>query len=347
MLLPYITESIPGIDGQIKLTPEDFQVEEIPLYLPNGEGQHLYITIRRKNLNTKDVVKRLEKLFSLTEKDIGHSGLKDKNAVTTQCFSLSLGANFELDAASKLLAQDEELEVISIERHINKLKTGHLIGNRFTIKVKNTCDNAYTNALKIKEIILKTGIPNYYGPQRFGSKLDNWQKGKDILIGERKEKKHWLKKLYLSSLQSYIFNLWLKERIDSKIFCELKEHDLLMSKAGGRTFEFDLEKEHAQEFESGEISYTGPMLGHKLKWPNNAMKESELSLLNGLDLNFELFKNKFLMGTRRIAVLHLSEINITNNDDGTIMFSFSLPAGSYATSVLREFMKNDHINGLN
>jgi tRNA pseudouridine13 synthase len=338
MQLPYITPELPGINGQIKIEPEDFQVTEIPLYEPSNEGQHLYITIKRKNLNTKDVVKILMDTFSISEKDIGHAGLKDKNALTTQCFSLSLGVKYSIAKAKEVLDITPEFEVLKIERHENKLKTGHLKGNQFSILIKDVDPDAYQKAENIKNRILITGIPNYYGPQRFGSKGDNWEKGLELLKGERKEKRSWLKKLYYSALQSYLFNQWLKARIDNKKFSVLLNGDHLIGTTGSRTFPYDKEKNHIEEFNAGEISYTGPMFGHKITWDEN-----ELDILQANNLNISQFKNKFLMGTRRSAVLRVKDISIEELNNA-IKFKFTLPAGHYATTILREFMKNELID---
>jgi len=345
MNLPYITKQIPGIGGEIKSSPEDFQVNEIPLYTASNEGQHLFITLKRKGLNTKDVVIKLQNLFDISEKDIGYAGLKDKNALTTQVFSLSLGANYSIEDAKEKLKSEPDLIIENIERHINKIKTGHLLGNRFKIKVKGVSEDAFETATKVKDIIINTGIPNYYGPQRFGTKQDNWKKGIEILKGERKEKKQWLKKLYLSSMQSFFFNDWLKQRIEGQNFDKLISDDILLSTGGSRTFPYssDTEKDHEAEFQSGQLSYTGPMFGHKLRWPNDTMKNEELKIIEKHELCFDDLKNKFLMGTRRAAVLHLEDLNITKELD-SLWFEFTLPAGSYATVVLREFMKNESID---
>ena len=150
--LPYITSNMPGIGGKIKETPEDFVVEEIPLYEPLGTGKHLYVNITKKGETTKEIVGKIRSAFNLNETDIGVAGLKDKFSVSTQTLSISL---------DRIKVSDEEIKekintitrVNWVKRHNNKLRPGHLIGNRFKILIRGVDKDAMQKALKIIDII--------------------------------------------------------------------------------------------------------------------------------------------------------------------------------------------------
>jgi tRNA pseudouridine13 synthase len=340
-MLPYITSTNLYIGGLLKQEDQDFQVEEIPLYLPSGEGQHIYLLLRRRSLTTKEVVSNLQKLFEIHETDIGFAGLKDRNAVTTQWFSLSLGANAKIEEVKeKIKLNLEALEILDASKHTNKLKTAHLVGNKFKIVVKNVEKNSFSIAKKIRDEVLGSGIPNYYGPQRFGSKKDNHIIGKQILLKQKKEKRRWVKKLMLSAYQSHLFNTWLSNRILSKKFNSIIKGDLLQTITGQRPFPYDEDKEHLKEFKEQIISYTGPIYGPKVSTPTDDALESEEKILETEEVNIEDFKNSKLPGARRLAHIYLNDINIEEVNEG-LEFSFTLNKGSYATSLMREFMKTD------
>ena len=340
-MLPYITPTDLKIGGSIKEFEQDFQVEEIPLYLPSGEGQHIFVLIQRASKTTKEIVNSLIKLFDVHEKDIGFAGLKDKSAITTQWFSLSLGANAVIsEVREKIEKELVELKILEISKHTNKLKTAHLVGNKFKIIVRNVEKGSLKIANEIKDQLMEVGIPNYYGPQRFGSKLDNHIVGKEIILKERKEKKHWMRKLMLSAYQSHLYNVWLTNRINGGSFSSLVNGDLLQSTTGQRPFPYDQEKDHAEEFKKQLISFTGPIFGPKVSTPSEDSLESETKILFEESVTIEDFKNSKLPGARRLAHIFLTDLEIVELDEG-LKFSFSLNKGSYATSLLREFMKTD------
>src|SRR5690606_10014064 len=133
--LPYITNHLPGIGGQLRVTPDHFIVEEVPLYAPSDEGQHLYINLTKTGSTTKEVQMQLERLFELRRGDVGFAGLKDKQARTTQTFSLAVGyrpPSFAEEAIQRI-RDHLPVEVHWARFHRNKLRPGHLLGNRFTI----------------------------------------------------------------------------------------------------------------------------------------------------------------------------------------------------------------------
>ncbi len=312
MNLPYLTSDIPALGGEIKQTADEFTVEEIPSYLPSGSGQHFYLKIKRQNMNTDDVIKVLKNLFAIPEKEIGKAGLKDRNATTIQTFSLSLGANFPIETIKSTIAKDARLELLSVDRHINKIKTGHLKGNRFWITINDI--NPDLQAIeKIVEQINK-GIPNFFGEQRFGSKGDNAARGLRILKGE-KEMNHHMEKLMLSALQSELFNQYLVKRLNQGQLFEKLEGDVVIYQEA-----------------------TGPLFGDKMLLPSGAPSEWEKQVLQENNLTLEDFSHPLIPGGRRAIVLIPEELKFELKER-QLFLSFILPKGAYATQITREFTK--------
>ena len=231
------------------------------MYQPSGQGDHIYVQIRREGLNTRDLVRSLADLFGLREVDVGCAGQKDKQARVTQTFSLLLPGIRE-EEAGRRIKSNLPVEVLSVVRHGNKLKTGHLLGNAFNIVLQEPIPDAPDRAGEIAAAILSRGLPNYYGVQRFGADGDNADKGREILMG-RGPRQHWLRRFLLSAFQSLLFNDYLAERIRRDWFGSLLTGDLAKKTDTGGMFEVtELEKEKPR-FMAGEITYTGPIFGHK------------------------------------------------------------------------------------
>ena len=176
--LPYLTAGLPGIGGQIKMKPEDFYVEEIPLYPPSGEGQHIYLQFEKVGLTTLAAIKRIGQSLGIRRKQIGHAGLKDAHAVTRQTISID-GVSPERVAALNL----NGIRVISISKHRNKLKIGHLAGNKFVIRVREVERDSLSQMRAILDHLERYGVPNYYGEQRFGLRRNSHQLGLALMKG--------------------------------------------------------------------------------------------------------------------------------------------------------------------
>lgn len=175
----FLTKDIAGTGGSIKTSPEDFRVEEIPLYLPCGEGEHLYITVEKKGLTTHQLLRRCSELFAVKERDIGYAGLKDAVATTVQTISVPLLAP---EAAHRL--EDDRIRVLSASRHRNKLRPGHLAGNRFRIRIASPQSGSGDRAERILEVLGDRGVPNFFGEQRYGVLGNSHQIGRAILRGD-------------------------------------------------------------------------------------------------------------------------------------------------------------------
>jgi len=180
--LPYLTAALPGIGGRIREQPADFRVDELPLYEPSGQGSHVYFRVRKVGIPTPTAVARLAGYMGVKPQEIGVAGLKDAQAVTTQMMSLE-GAD-----AQKLRAyHDRQMEVIETFRHGNKLRPGHLRGNRFTIRIRRVGRAQLPAARAILDVLIRRGVPNYFGPQRFGARKDTADLGRALVRNDLEE----------------------------------------------------------------------------------------------------------------------------------------------------------------
>lgn len=175
----YVTSSLAGVGGGIKQRPEDFRVDELPLYAATGSGEHLYLTIEKRSRPTLEVVRDVARYFGVRMNDVGYAGMKDKQAVTTQ--RLSVRSNDDR-AADRLSVPG--VRVLKIERHANKLRVGHLRGNRFVVRIRGTADlsGAARRASDILASLESRGVPNFFGAQRFGFHLMNHEVGRQYLL---------------------------------------------------------------------------------------------------------------------------------------------------------------------
>ena len=335
--LPYITAPLAGIGGEIKVEPEHFVVEEIPLYEASGQGQHLYVCITRSGLTTRTVVRELCKIFDLREMDVGCAGRKDKHARTTQTFSLNM-PTADVKTVARQIEENLPVDIEWLRRHRNKLRVGHLLGNRFRIILLNPEREALSRAQDIATELQARGLPNFYGPQRFGSCGDNALKGREILITGKRPAKRWVNRLLLRAYQSALFNTWLVVRIDRGWFERVLTGDVAKKRDTGGLFEVEDTAAEQHRFESNEITYTGPIYGSRMWWAGGRPGELEREVLERAGVTEEMLSREHLKGSRRRARLLLEDLELRAHPDG-LLFSFSLPKGAYATTVLREFRK--------
>ncbi len=343
--LPYITSDVPGIGGRLRAKPEHFVVREAPLYDPVGEGEHLYINVTKVNQTTKDVQASLAKLFHIDRRDVGFAGLKDKQAQTTQTFSVHVGLQPEEYAEEAIQRVEDSLDVQVnwAAFHRNKLKTGHLLGNEFSIVVSDvTCesDECLARCERMVELIRTRGIPNFFGPQRFGYQGGNVQQGTDILKGTVHKRDKWMRKFLVGSVQSYLCNLYLAERLERGLFDTILDGDVAKKYETGGIFVVEDAEVEQSRYEAREISFTAPLFGPKMRDAQEQSAELENEILARSGLTVDEFKRQGVSGSRRLGRLLIDDLQIASVDEG-IRLSFFLPKGAYATTVLRELMKTD------
>jgi tRNA pseudouridine13 synthase len=313
---------------------DDFFVDELPLYDPSGEGEHCYISVQKKGLNTRDLVKRAIEVFGVSERDVGTAGMKDRHATTTQMLSI-LGISS--DRALEL--QDDGVEVLSVTRHRNKLKTGHLRGNRFRMRLRSVTSDAEDAAQAIFEILSRKGMANYFGPQRFGRYGDNAQQGHAMLSRRGKRVGRWKGRLLVSALQSALFNQYVDYRLSQDALGRALAGDVMRKCGSGGQFICTEPEVDQSRIELSEISPTGPMFGWKMKQPapGSEPHQWESSVLAGAELTLDSFRavKRIAEGTRRPLRIFVEDPTVERSGED-LWVSFSLPSGSYATVVISE-----------
>ncbi len=328
--LPYLTADLPSTGERIRAELEHFQVEEVPAYLPSGSGEHLYLWVEKRGLTTRDLVDRLVAL-GVPEVGIGVAGLKDKYAVTRQW--LSIPARYE--HALKAFEEPGKIRVLNTDRHKNKLKTGHLRGNRFRIFVVGAePEKAEAVLARLRE----RGVPNYYGPQRFGLQGKNPEKGLELIQRKKGRGRPWLKRFLIGSVQSLLFNAYLAERLHQGLYDRFLKGDVAKKHASGGEFLVEDPARENPRAQTLEISPTGPLFGKKYFEAEGESRAFEDAILERFGLSRADFSAR--RGARRPIRVPLEEADLEPAEGG-VWLSFFLPKGSYATSLLREIMKKN------
>lgn len=403
MSLPYLTREFPGIGGRIKQRPDDFHVQEIPLYEPSGTGEHVYCEIQKSGITTFEAVDRLAGALPVSSRDIAFAGMKDAAAVTRQMLSIH-----GIEPQMVIEAKVEGVQVLWVDRHGNKLRLGHLAGNRFAIKIREVQP---TDAIKVKPILAeleRRGMPNYFGEQRFGRRGDNDLLGAAFVRGDDREvlrlllgkplsgiddgqtyaarshfergdleaaMKAWprrcgmerrilarlikterpaaavrsidekLRRLWVSALQSRMFNAVLARRIDS--LDRLMDGDIAYKHVNGAPFHVESAAVEQPRCDAFEISPSGPMIGFRMAMPTGKPLEIEASAFEEVSLKPADFKRSGVLrvkGTRRPLRVRPENVELAGGVDDFgphVTVGFTLPAGSFATVLLRELMKVD------
>src|SRR6516162_5208600 len=169
---PLLTADLPGIGGRIKQTPEDFEVEEIPAYEPSGSGDFLYLWMQKRDMGAEYFVRQVAQRLGIAFGEVGTAGLKDRHAVTRQMVSVPARAVNRLNDLA-----GNGIEVLKVGRHGNKLRPGHLRGNRFHVLIRGAEPRAAELLVPILDRLRRLGFPNFYGGQRFG------REGETVLLG--------------------------------------------------------------------------------------------------------------------------------------------------------------------
>ena len=334
--LPLLTSGF-GIGGLLKQSPEDFFVDEVPAYDASGEGEFLFLHIEKRGIPTPDLLRHIERVLSLKQTEVGCAGRKDAQAVTRQYVSVPASVS---DLIEKI--DSDQIKVLSTKQHTNKLKTGHLRGNRFRVVVRDAVANADQLAKSLVSKIQQTGFPNYFGEQRFGNAGTTDDLGFRLLRGERTRRlsRDGLR-FTLSAVQSRMFNAWVADRISDGLSREVLTGDVMQVAASKGPFVVttDVATEQAR-YDSHETVLSGPIFGPKMKQPEETPAEREQAILDRFDLPREAFSKfkKLTSGTRRPMVIWPDDLAVQNVENG-IEFSFTLPSGAYATCLMRELLK--------
>ena len=353
----------PNIAGTIKDRPEDFIVDEIPLYEPCGTGEHLYFGVRKTNMSHDALMNTVARAMGVSTRAIGYAGRKDSSATTTQVLSVHIpceGMEVPTDLGGA--------EIVWQSRHTNKLRLGHLLGNRFEIRIRGVDTKDVELIQDRLQQLSVTGLPNTFGHQRFGTRKNNHNLGKALLLedwdllfqllddGDEEfargaPPRHAcssipkpIRRLWVNALQSTIFNAVLQQRVIGETWDKPLVGDLICKHgARGRTFEATAEDIDSEKFQSRvasiEVSPTVPLWGKKMREPTGDVFEQELAVLHTFGLDQVVFcrSNHYGTGARRPLRVPVANTRVSDGIDAHgsfVLVQFSLPAGSYATVVI-------------
>lgn len=334
--LPMVTPELAGVGGRIRARPEDFRVEEIPAYLPQGSGSHLYLRVEKRNLTTRELVAALQ-AEGLSERQVGVAGLKDKSAVTVQWLSVPKRD----EAAVSALEALPGVRVLERAYHKNKLGIGHLHGNRFTVRIREPTGGAMVAEARARAVIgvlQRSGVPNFFGPQRFGRFGMNAVDGLKVLRGESVPGGQRLKRFFVSALQSSLVNALLAERMRRGLFSRVVTGDWARKHDTGGVFLVEDGAAESPRAERLEISATLPLYGRRVPVSQAEAGELERLVLARFELRWSAFVSR--RGDRRPSRVLLEDARLSPVGDD-LEVAFTLRKGSYATVVLRELMKVD------
>jgi len=319
-------------------SPETFLVEEIPAYLPSGAGEHTFVWIEKRMTTTPDAVAALARRLGIDAREVGYAGMKDRHATTRQWLSLGRVA-----PETALAAGDDLVRVLRALRHGNKLRTGHLRGNRFEVVVTDLYDPA--DGARLCEALgrlAREGLPNRYGDQRFGAAGDNARRGLAVIRGQARERDHRRRKLWLSAAQSAVFNGVLSLRAAAGLLRQVVPGDVLQKTATGGMFATEDPATDQARVDAGEVVITGPMPGGRTREPAEgtrarALEDEALAALGASRAEFASVRRD-LPGTRRPLLVPVTlgapAGAPVDGDPRAIRLAFELPAGTYATVLI-------------
>jgi tRNA pseudouridine13 synthase len=335
---PLWTTALPGTGGAIGESLDDFQVDEVPAYLPSGSGEHLYVRVRKRGMTTRDAALALSRAAGVPERDIGYAGMKDKHGVTSQWLSLPGNAR-----GPDTWTLPPELTLLETSRHGNKLRTGHLRGNRFRIGLTGTVPGAAENARAILARLFERGHANYFGAQRFGREGRNLPDALAWLSGAQRlprGRERFLVKLYASVVQAEVFNRYTTKRLELGADRLLAGEVVRLAGAGASFVVTDPAVEQPR-LDARDLCLTGPMPGPKMRAAAAATLELEAAVLAELGLGDAALKElgRHAPGTRRDLLVPLEEVRVSEEGERLVL-EFGLPAGSYATGVVRELTRS-------
>ena len=323
----------PEARGVIRHAIEDFQVEEIPRVQPAGEGSHLWLWIEKRDANTDFVAGRLAGTTVCHRRDIGFAGLKDRRAVTRQWFSLP--ASPAVDEVITNFAM-EGVTVLDRRLHTRKLKRGTLDGNRFELTIREFEGDTRATVARL-ETIRARGVPNYFGPQRFGHGGGNVDRG-FTLISDGVRLKRNKRSIYLSALRSFLFNHVLAERVLDGSWDLLQAGELAMLDGTHSIFPVEkMDTEIEDRCKRHDIHPTGPLHGKGGSRLAGVIAELENHVLQQWSEISELLIAQGMQAGRRSLRLLPADMDWRFEKDNLVL-KFSLPAGAYATTVLRELL---------
>ena len=328
----------PVLQGDLRNTPEDFVVEEELGYQASGEGEHVFLKIRKRGRNTHDVARAIARLAGVAQVAVGYAGLKDRHAVTTQHFTVQLPGR---EAPDWRTLEDDSVQILSAERHHRKIRRGGLRGNRFVIRVEQVRGDRGRAERQLSRIAA-AGVPNYFGAQRFGRNGQNLARVAALFAGRGRKPGREQRGLLLSAARAQLFNRVLQARVERGNWDQAIDGDVMLLAGSQRQFMYDPEDSSvAPRLAELDIHPSGPLCGRpsrSLEAVSDAKLVEDQALLDRTEW-IDGLQRFGLDADRRALRLAVSDMH-WHWDDEVLVLGFSLVAGSYATTVLREIVRD-------
>ncbi len=326
MTLAYLLGT-PVSKADYKTHAEDFAVDEV-LDIPfTGEGEHVCLNIIKRFENTQFIAKQIAKLAGCPVKNVSYAGLKDRNAVTSQWFSVPVAIKKDVDFSA---LNSDTVFVKEQVRHNRKLRTGCHKGNRFDIKLRNVTD--LTDIL-CRINALKKGVPNYFGPQRFGHNGNNLVLFEKLIQGEPPRERK-LKSIVISAGRSFIFNQIVSERVKAHGLAKTFPEEVFLLNGSNAFFKEQISPELLKRLEEHDILLSGPMVGKG----DAGVTHYEQAWLEPHQVWVNALCDLGLKAERRALILVPEDFEIEIHSQSEINVRFTLPKGAFATAVLRELV---------
>ena len=322
--------------AQLKTSADDFCVTEQLGFEPTGSGEHVFLQIQKRELNTQDVLDRLQRFAQVKPRQLGYCGLKDKLAVTRQWFSVHLPTGSEPDWRA---LDDQQLQVLDATRHQRKLRVGVHKSNRFEIKLRAV--DATAQQLQPRcQLLARQGFPNYFGAQRFGFNNANLDAARRLFAqppnaGKKKPSRR--QSMYMSAARAYLFNALASSRVEDGSWVEASAGDVFQLDGSGSLFRDEISPEINRRMEQGDLHITGPLWGGGDLFSGLAVAEREQGIA---DSYAELASGLVAVGMqqqRRGLRARASQLRWEFQGD-VLELQFELGKGCYATSLLRELV---------
>jgi tRNA pseudouridine13 synthase len=321
----------PASRGNLRTVNEDFLVQELLPFTPTGEGEHHLLHIRKRGLNTVAVAELLAKFAGVHPKEVTFAGQKDKNAVTEQWFGVRIPGKETPDWQQ---LNSDNLQIRSSQRHSKKLRIGALTGNRFTLILRDVTD--IEEVQQRLEQIRERGVPNYFGEQRFGHHGGNIAKAREMLAGKKVKDRN-KRSLYLSALRSMLFNAVVAARLQQYPGTLLSGDCVMLAGSNSFFVAEQWDEVLKNRLAAQDIQLSAPLWGRGRALATGEALLFESAVLADYATDLDALEHAGLSQERRPLMLCPQAMSWAVIPEG-LRLSFVLPAGAYATSVLREVL---------
>ncbi|MCC5867086.1 MAG: tRNA pseudouridine(13) synthase TruD [Gammaproteobacteria bacterium] len=323
----------PSATAILRDRAEDFRVEEIPVVMPEGQGEHLWLLARKRGHTSSDLAGVLARHFDVPRRDVGFAGRKDRHADTSQWFSVRLPGR---EAADPPVLEGVVWEQVS--RHARKLATGGLRGNRFRLLLREVAGER--EALEQRLAAVSTcGVPNYFGPQRFGRGADNLASAWRMLAEGSSVRRRELRGLLLSAARSWCFNRVASQRVADGSWQQLMPGELAALDGSRSVFVVeDIDEALCARLAAFDVHPSGPLPGRGGKQPAADCAALEAAALEDFAPLIAGLVHARVDASRRALRLRPAEFSWQWPTADSLLLCFELPAGSYATCVVRELV---------